>query len=198
MSKVIDEKVVEMKFDNKNFETNVKETMSTLDRFKQKLNLTGASKGLETISTSANKFNMNGMVNAIDTVHARFSALQVMGVTALANITNSAINAGKRMINALTIAPINDGWKEYELTMNTIQTIMNSTGKSADEVKDKLKVLDEYADQTVYSTADMFNNIYKFTNAGIDLDTATKAMIGIANATADARTRCTTSIHGLL
>ena len=186
MSKVIDEKIVEMKFDNKNFESNVATTMSTLDKFKQKLNLTGASKGLENIKTQSDKVNFSGMSNAIGTVQAKFSALEIMGTTALVNITNTAIEAGKRMVKALTIAPISDGFKEYELTMNTIQTIMNSTGKSADEVKKKLETLDEYADKTVYSTADMFNNIYKFTNAGIDLDTATRAMIGIANATADA------------
>lgn len=186
MSKTIDEKIVEMKFDNKNFETNVATTMSTLEKFKQKLNLTGASKGLENIKSQSEKVNFSGMSNAITGVQAKFSALEVMGVTALANITNTAVEAGKRIIKSLTIDPVMDGFKEYELTMNTIQTIMNSTGKSADEVKKKLESLDEYADKTVYSTADMFNNIYKFTNAGIDLDTATKAMIGIANATADA------------
>lgn len=186
MSTTIDQRVVEMKFDNQDFERNTRQTMSTLDKLKEKLNLSGASRGLENLNTSANKVNLGGLSNAVDTVRSKFSALEIMGVTALANITNSAVNAAKRMVHELTIAPRMDGWKEYELTMNTIQTIMNSTGSTADEVKAKLKTLDDYADKTVYSTADMFNNIYKFTNAGIDLDTATKAMIGIANATADA------------
>lgn len=186
MSTTIDQRVVEMRFNNAQFEAGARTSMSTLDKLKEKLNFTGASKGLEHLGQSANRVNMNGLNSAIDTAHSKFSALEVMGVTALANITNSAVNAGKRIVHALTIAPVTDGWKEYELTMNTIQTIMNSTGKSADEITEKLSVLDEYADKTVYSTADMFENIYKFTNAGIDLDTATKAMIGIANATADA------------
>ena len=186
MSTTIDEKVVEMRFDNKHFEKNVQSTLSTLDKLKQKLNLTGASKGLENLNTAANKIDMSGMSNAVDTVKSKFSALEVMGITALANITNSAVNAGKRLVKALTIDPVMSGWQEYELTLNTVQTIMNSTGKSAEEIKEKLKTLDDYADRTVYSTEDMFANIYKFTNAGIDLDTATQAMIGIANATADA------------
>ena len=186
MSKTIEQKVVEMRFDNRQFESNVKTTMSTLDKLKEKLKFSSSTKGLENVSAAASKVNMNGLSGALTTVQNKFSALEVMGITALANITNSAVNAGKRMVHALTVAPISDGWQEYELTMNTIQTIMNSTGKSADEVQEKLKVLDKYADKTVYSTADMFNNIYKFTNAGIDLDTATQAMIGIANATADA------------
>lgn len=186
MSTTVDQRVVEMRFDNRHFEKNTRETMSTLDKLKQKLNFSGASKGLENINSSANKVNMSGMSNALDNVRSKFSALEVVGITALANITNSAVNAGKRIVKSLTVDPVMDGWKEYELTMNTIQTIMNSTGKSADEIQKKLKALDDYADKTVYSTADMFNNIYKFTNAGIDLDTATQAMIGIANATADA------------
>ena len=187
MSKTIDEKVVEMRFDNKHFESNVQTTMSTLDKLKAKLNLTGASKGLENVSTAAKKVNMDGLVSGLNTVHSKFSALEVIGVGALLNIGNAAANAGKRLVSSLSgIQAAMSGFNEYELTMNTIQTIMNSTGKSADEVKKKLETLDEYADKTVYSTADMFNNIYKFTNAGIDLDTATQAMIGIANATADA------------
>lgn len=186
MSTTIDEKVVEMRFDNKNFESNVKDTMSTLDKFKQKLNLTGASKGLENLNTTANKVNMSGMSNALDSVHAKFSALDVIGVTALANIANSAVEAGKRMVKALTIDPVMDGWREYELMLNSMQTIMNGTGKTAEEVEKELKKLDDYADKTVYSTADMVNNISKFTNAGVDLETTTKAMIGIANAVADA------------
>ena len=184
MSTTIDQRVVEMRFDNRHFEKNVQGTMSTLDKLKQKLNLSGAAKGLDNINASANKTNMNGLSSALTTVQSKFSALEIMGVTALANITNSAVNAGKRMLSALTIAPVSDGYKEYEMMLNSIQTTMAGTGKTAEEVEEQLKKLDEYADKTVYSTADMLNNLPKFTNAGVELETATKAMIGIANATA--------------
>ncbi len=184
MSTTIDEKVVEMRFDNSHFEKNTAQTMSTLEKLKQKLNLTGASKGLENINTAANKVNMSGMAGALDTVHSKFSAMEIIGVTALANITNSAVNAGKRIVKALTIDPVMDGWQEYEMTLNAVQTTMAGTGKTAKEVEEQLKLLDEYADKTVYSTADMLNNLPKFTNAGVKLEDATTAMIGIANATA--------------
>ena len=184
MSKSIESKVVEMRFDNKHFESHAKESLSTLDKLKEKLNLKGAAKGLENINASANKVNMNGMSSALDTVHSKFSALEIMGVTALANITNSAVNAGKRLISALTIDPVRDGFNEYEMTLNAVQTTMAATGKTAKEVEEELKRLDEYADKTVYSTADMLNNLPKFTNAGVELEAATTAMIGIANATA--------------
>ena len=184
MSTTIDSKVVEMRFDNKHFESNVRTTMSTLDKLKQKLNLSGAAKGLENINGAAKKVDMAGLGSAVESVRTKFSALEVMGVTALANITNAAVNAGKRIVSSLTIEPISDGFKEYEMTLNAVQTTMAGTGKTAEEVEAELKKLDEYADKTVYSTADMLNNLPKFTNAGVELEKSTTAMIGIANATA--------------
>lgn len=186
MSTTIDQKVVEMRFDNKQFESGAQQSMSTLEKLKQSLNLTGSSKGLENVANAAGKLNspMSTLGSAVETVRTKFSALEVMGVTALANITNSAVNAGKRIVHALTIAPVSDGFKEYELMLNSIQTTMAGTGKTAKEVEEELKKLDEYADKTVYSTSDMLNNLPKFTNAGVELEKATTAMIGIANATA--------------
>ena len=124
MSRTIDERVVSMQFDNRQFERNVSTSMSTLDKLKQKLNFTGASKGLEDINNTASKMNMSVLSNAVDTVRERFSALEIMGVTALANITNSAVNAGKRIVSALTIDPIKTGFSEYETQINAVQTIL--------------------------------------------------------------------------
>lgn len=184
MSRAIDSRVVEMQFDNKQFEQNVSTSMSTLDKLKRSLNMEGASKGLENVGAAAKNCDMSGLSGAVETVRIKFSALEVMAVTALANITNSAINAGKKIVSALTIDPISDGFKEYETTMQAVQTTMAGTGKTAKEVEAQLKKLDKYADDTVYSSADMFNNLPKFTNAGVELDKAITAMIGIANATA--------------
>ena len=98
MSTTIDERVVEMRFDNKQFESNVATSMSTLEKLKKSLNLTGASKGLEDVGAATKHVDMSGLGGAVDSVKAKFSALQVVGVTALANITNSAINAGKSIV----------------------------------------------------------------------------------------------------
>ena len=89
MSTTIEQRVVEMRFDNKYFEKNVNQTMSTLEKLKAKLNLTGASKGLENLNTSANKVNMNGLSNAVENVGKRFSAMEVIGITALARLVES-------------------------------------------------------------------------------------------------------------
>lgn len=184
MSKTIDKRVVEMRFDNKQFESNVQTSLSTIEKLKKSLDMDGATKGLESIDSTAKKVNMSGLGSAVETVKTRFSALEIMAVTALANITNSVVNTGKQMLRSLTIEPIADGFNEYELTLNAIQTTMAGTGKTAKEVETQLKKLDEYADKTVYSSADMFNNLPKFTNAGVEIEQATTAMVGIANATA--------------
>ena len=184
MSKTVDERVVSMKFDNSQFEKNVKTSMSTLDKLKQSLNFKDSAKGLESINAAAKNTNLSGLSAGIETVKTKFSAMQVMGITALTNITNTAVNAGKKMVSALSVEPISDGFKEYEMTLNAVQTTMSATGKNANQVEAELKKLDDYADKTVYSTADMLDNLPKFTNARVDLEVATKSMIGIANATA--------------
>ena len=181
MSKTVDERVVSMQFDNKQFEANVQTSMSTLDKLKQKLDFKGASKGLENVNAAAKNVNMSGLSSAVETVSMKFSALQVMAVTALANITNSAINAGKRIVHALTIAPITTGFQEYELKMNSVQTIMASTGESLETVNEYLEELNKYADKTIYSFSDMTSNIGKFTNAGVKLEDAVMAIKGISN-----------------
>lgn len=184
LSKTVDERVVEMRFDNKDFEKNVQTTMSTLDKFKQKLNFNGASKGLENIEKSASKVNMSGLGSAVETVQAKFSKLEVMSVTALANITNSAVNAGKRIVDALTLEPVMSGFQEYETQINAVQTILANTSSKGSTLEDVNKALDElnhYADMTIYNFTEMTKNIGTFTAAGVDLDASVSAIKGIAN-----------------
>lgn len=181
MSKTVDERVVSMQFDNKHFESNVKTTMSTLDKLKKSLNLEKSAKGLENINAAAKNCNLSPMANAVESVKSKFSALEVMGITALANITNSAVNYGKRLISAFTIDPIRTGFQEFELKMGSIQTIMASTGESLETVNKYLNELNEYSDKTIYSFSDMTSNIGKFTNAGVKLEDAVLAIKGVSN-----------------
>ena len=184
MSTTIDQRVVEMRFDNKQFESNVSTTMSTLDKLKRSLNLTGASKGLEEVNSAAKKCDMSTLGSAVETVKTKFSALEVMGITALANITNSAVNAGKRIVSALTIDPVKAGFSEYETQINAVQTILANTeskGKTLDDVNGALDELNTYADKTIYNFTEMTRNIGTFTAAGVDLDTSVSAIKGIAN-----------------
>ena len=186
MSTTIDERVVEMRFDNKQFEQNIQTSLSSLDKLKKSLNLEGAAKGLETVNDAANKCsgNMSPLSNAVETVRVRFSALEVMAITALQNITNSALAAGKNLVSAFTIDPIKTGFEEYETQINAVQTILANTsskGTTLDQVNNALDELNHYADMTIYNFTEMTRNIGTFTAAGVDLDTSVAAIKGIAN-----------------
>ena len=186
MSTTVDERVVEMRFDNKQFEQNIQTSLSSLDKLKKSLNLEGAAKGLETVNDAANKCsgNMSPLSNAVETVRVRFSALEVMAITALQNITNSALAAGKNLVSAFTIDPIKTGFEEYETKINAVQTILANTsskGTTLDQVNNALDELNHYADMTIYNFTEMTRNIGTFTAAGVDLDTSVAAIKGIAN-----------------
>lgn len=186
MSTTVDERVVEMRFDNKQFEQNIQTSLSSLDKLKKSLNLEGAAKGLETVNDAANKCsgNMSPLSNAVETVRVRFSALEVMAITALQNITNSALAAGKNLVSAFITDPIKTGFKEYETQINAVQTILANTsskGTTLDQVNNALDELNHYADMTIYNFTEMTRNIGTFTAAGVDLDTSVAAIKGIAN-----------------
>lgn len=184
MSKTIDQRVVEMRFDNANFEKNVSTSMSTLDKLKKSLKFEDSAKGFENISKAAGRVDMGGLSNGVESVRLKFSALEVMAVTALQNITNSAVNAGKKLVSDLALDPIISGFKEYETQINATQTILANTQKEGANIDDVNRALDElnkYADLTIYNFTEMTRNIGTFTAAGVDLNTSVNAIQGIAN-----------------
>lgn len=184
MSTTIDERVVEMRFDNRQFEENVQTSLGTIKQLRQSLNLTDASKGLEGVSAAAKRVDLSGISGAAETVGLKFSAMYTIADQALRNITNSAMNYGKRIISALTVDPIKTGFSEYETKMGSIQTIMSNTASKGTTMEDVTRVIDElntYADKTIYNFAEMTRNIGTFTAAGVGLDESASAIQGIAN-----------------
>ncbi len=184
MSTTIDEKVVEMRFDNKDFEEKTKSTVSLLEKLKSSLKLDGAAKGFENIDRSAKKVNLSGVGNAVDAIKVKFSAMEIVAMTALSNITNTALATGKRLVDAFTLEPVMSGFQEYETQINAVQTILANTsskGTTLQQVNDALDELNHYADLTIYNFTEMTRNIGTFTAAGVDLDTSVSAIQGIAN-----------------
>lgn len=184
MATVIDQKIVQLKFDNSNFEQNTRQSMSTLDKLKEKLHFKGASEGLESIEKAARKVNMDSLANGVEQVKVKFSALEVMGVTALANITNSAVNMGKALLSSITIDPLKSGWNKMSELMASVQTLKNSTGLATDEIQKYLDTLMWYSDETSYSFTDMTSSLATMTSAGGDIKKLIPMITGIANATA--------------
>lgn len=184
MSKEIDERVVEMRFNNALFENKVQQTMRSLTALNEKLMFKGAEKGFEKVSDASEKVKFNALLNALDNLSQKFSAVEVIGVTALMRITNQAVDAGERLVKALSLDPIISGFQEYETQINAVQTILANTsskGTTLGQVNAALDELNHYADLTIYNFTEMTRNIGTFTAAGVDLNTSVSAIKGIAN-----------------
>lgn len=180
----VDQRVVQMKFDNAQFEQGAADTLSTLGKLSNSLRLQGATKGLLDVGDAAGKVSFNGLSSGLDAVSSKFNAMSVIGVTALATITSKAVDAGIKITKSLTIDPINDGFQNYETQINAVQTILANTAAEGTKIGDVNKVLAElntYANQTVYNFSDMTKNIGTFTAAGVNLQTSASAIKGIAN-----------------
>lgn len=184
MSKNIETNVVEMQFDNSKFERNVKESMSTLDKLKSALNFSSSSKSLKELEKATNNVDFSGMTNGVQSITAKFSALEVIGVTALMNITNRAIDAGLALTKSLSIDQITAGWSKYGEKMASVQTIMNATGKSVEEVSSYLEELMWFSDETSYGFNDMTSALATMTASGGEIEKLIPMITGVANATA--------------
>lgn len=183
----VDNRIVKMQMDNGQFTNAANATMNTLRKLGESLKLSEGAKGLENIASKAKNVNMDSLAAGVETVKAKFSALDIVGVTALVNITNSAINAGKNLVKSLTLDPITDGLREYETKMGSIQTILTNTkskGTTLDDVNKALAELNEYSDKTIYNFAQMTDNIGKATAAGVGLEDAVIFVKGLANVAA--------------
>ena len=183
----VEERVVQMQFDNAQFEARAQNTISTLNSLTAALQLPSSSKGLDEIQSKVRNVDFSRLSDAIDTVNYRFSTLGIVATNVLTRITNSILDTARNLVTSITTKPMMDGFSEYEEKMDSIKRILNSA-KDADglpvtleAVNKKLDELNTYSDKTIYSFRDMTNNIGKFTNAGVDLDTAVLAIQGIAN-----------------
>lgn len=186
MSQEVDSRVVEMRFDNANFEKNTKQTISTIDRLMEKLQFKGAEKGFEKLDTAAENVDFAAMQTSLDRLESKFSSLNIVATTALVNITNKFVDAGEKLVKSLSIDQVASGWDKYTEKTSNVQTIMNATGKSIDQVNGYLNKLMWYSDETSYSFSEMTSALSQMTAAGGNIDKMIPMIMGIANATADA------------
>lgn len=186
MSREVDSRVVEMRFDNANFEKNTKKTISSIDRLMEKLQFKGAEKGFEKLDAAAKDVDFATMQTSLDRLESKFSSLNIVATTALVNITNKFVDAGEKLVKSLSIDQAVSGWDKYTEKTSNVQTIMNATGKSIDQVNGYLNKLMWYSDETSYSFSEMTSALSQMTAAGGNIDKMIPMIMGIANATADA------------
>lgn len=167
MSKTIDERVVEMRFDNKEFEKNVAATRKSLRGLDEDLAFKNASKGFRSIEQSSDDVDFNKLSNALTTVTGKFSTLEIIGITALQNITNKAVNAGIALAESLTIKPLEESWAGFEQLTLATQALVGSgkvTGEEAEEIVDNISWL---ADETSIKLQSTVDNISRLVSAGV-------------------------------
>lgn len=184
MSQEVDERVVEMRFDNAQFEKNVHQTMQSLEKLNDSLRLDGAEKGFEKISDASAKVDFDEMQGALDNLNGKFSAVEVMGVAALSHITRQAVDTGEKLVKSLSLDQVTSGWNKYAQKTASVQTIMNATGKSIAKVNGYLEKLMWFSDETSYSFTDMTQSLGQLTASGGDIEKVIPMIMGMANATA--------------
>lgn len=168
MATEITNQVVQMKFNNREFEKNVEQTLTSLEKLDNSLKFKNGGEGFTTLS------------KAVDEVKVKFSALEVVAITALTNITNKAVNAGEKLVKSLSVDNITAGWQKFEDTTTSVGTLI-SQGFSMEEVEEQLAKLNWFTDETSYNFTEMVSNIGKFTATGQSLEDSVTAMMGIAN-----------------
>ena len=198
MSTVIDQRVVEMQFENRKFEKGVQETINSLEKLENKLQFKDGEKGFDRVSAAANSMRLDQIESGVDSITNKFTLMGNIGLQVLQRISNAVVDTGEKILKMFTIDPITDGWGEFETKTNSIQTILGGVRGSYDSDEEAitdiglaLDQLNTYADKTIYSFSDMTSNIGKFTNQGVSLHQSVDAIKGISNwaATAGANTQ---------
>ncbi len=184
MSRTIDERIVSMSFDNKQFEKNAGQTIETLGKLKSSLNFDGATNSLKNVQGIASKFNLDAISESFYKVRESFSAMEIAGITAISNITNRAVNAGLSIAKSLTLDQPIAGWNKYSAKTSSVQTLMNSTGKTIEDVNGYLDELMWYSDETSFGFSDMTSALSTMVASGGDINKLIPMIQGMGNAVA--------------
>lgn len=166
----VDQRVVEMIFNNQQFEKGVDTTLNSIDKLDKSLAFSGVNEGLNRIGDAA------------DAVSDRFSGFGLIATSALDHITRQAVDAGEKLVKSLTVDQLSDGFRKYESSVSNVKAIMNQSGESLNTVNKYIDQLSWYSDQTSFGFDSMTSALKSFTQQGIKLEDAIPMIMGIGNA----------------
>ena len=191
MSRTIDERIVQMTFENQEFEARAKQTTNTLGKLTELLQFKGCEAGMEGLQRSANALDFSPIRMAAEQAGKGFNALEEIAVGCFRRIgeaIGSYVVGGLKQVtdlaNSLTFAQLGQGFKKYDDLTSSVQTLVNSTGKSVDEIDAYLKRLMWYSDETSFGFTDMTKALGTMVSAGGDIDELIPMLMGVGNATA--------------
>ena len=150
MSQTIDEKVVEMRFDNSKFEKNVSQSMSTLDKLKAKLNFKDATESLEDFQAKTSNISFDKMASSIEAIEKRFTTTGIIGMRVIQNLTDSAMQFVGKTESFVKNGIINGGLNRATKIINA-QFQLQGLLKDADAVSAVMKNVSDSVDGTAYS-----------------------------------------------
>lgn len=176
----IDERIVEMQFNNKQFEAGVNTSINSIEKLKKSMDFDAQSKALDKLQNAGKSFNFGNLGSTVESIGAKFSAMEIAGMTAIMNITNTAVNYGKKTIKAMTVDPIMAGWNKLADKTTSVATLI-AQGYDMSYVTEQLERLNWFTDETSYNFTEMVSSIAKFTASGQDLDSSVTALMGVAN-----------------
>ena len=180
----IDERVVSLKFNNAQFMDGVRESKAGIQSLDSSLRLEGATQGIDNVAEAARRLTFGDVVSGAANVISNMGLMEVAGVASLGGIAAKAVSVGGELVKALTIDAAKAGFEEYELQLNSVQTILANTASKGEDINTVNAALDElntYADQTIYNFGEMTRNIGTFTAAGVGLKESTSAIKGLSN-----------------
>ena len=182
----VDNRIVEMQFDAKDFDKNIRKSQKNLEDFKQALNFADAAKQMQQVAESTSPVTnaIMGMAQNVKNLSKEFLGIGRLSTYIAKKVKNAwqgALGSIERFAKSLSTAQVGVGKDKYEGLLRSVQTIKNATGDTEEYVYGVMDKLLKYTDQTSYNFADMTTNIGKFTTAGIKLEDAEMEMEGIAN-----------------
>lgn len=180
----VDERVVSLDLENERFESKVQNTIKSLSQLTKALNLDGATDGLSELQKTANGMNFGELINGLDTINNRFNVVTYAVNALVANLTNKAVNAAERFVKSLSVDQVAAGWNKYNQQLSYVQTIMNATGKSVEDVDKIIAKLAWFSDETSFSLNEMMSALSTAAASGADLEKVIPMVEGIATATA--------------
>lgn len=193
MSREVDERVVKLEFDNKDFEKNAKKSSSTIQDLKSSMDF---SKEKKSVDDTFDGEKLNAFQAGLSKVKDGFNALEVTAITALVNISNRITDLGINLVKSLTVDNIAAGWNQYGQTMISKATLV-AQGHDLEVVNKQLDKLRWFTDETSYDYDTMTATIGKFVAKGKGLEDSVDSMMGIATWAASAGENATTASHAM-
>lgn len=151
MSKKVDERVVEMRFENGQFEKGVAQSTESLNKLKKSLNLEGAAKGLENVNSAAkNTSGIESLAASLEKVEHRFSTMGIVGMRVIENLTDSAMRFAKKTVGFVTNGIINGG-KRRAMNLENANFQLQGLLKNEEAVAAVMQNVSDAVDGTAYS-----------------------------------------------